>query len=112
MSERALGFVEEWVSENIQAADAPAGDDGARAKMLATACLADANAQGISAAEIGEAIDDLPAFMAGAIAEANEREAHRLEEDEGDEDAAEAAEAGGAEDADEAADDGADEPSR
>lgn len=78
MSERALGFVEEWISEHVTAADA-AGDSEARAKALANRCLADANAQGISASEIGEAIDDLPAFITGAIAEAGEREAHAAE---------------------------------
>jgi hypothetical protein len=75
MSERALGFVEEWVSENVSAADA-AGDAQAQAKALASRCLADANAQGIPAAEISEAIDDLPAFIGGAIAEASERKTH------------------------------------
>jgi hypothetical protein len=78
MSERALGFVEEWISEHVTAADA-AGDSEARAKALANRCLADANARGISASEIGEAIDDLPAFISGAIAEAGEREAHAAE---------------------------------
>jgi hypothetical protein len=79
MSERALGFVEEWISENVSAADhRPEGDDS-RAKALASQCLAAANAQGISQSEIGEAIDDLPAFIAGAIEEASERDAHAKE---------------------------------
>ncbi len=90
MSERALAFVEEWVSEHVQAQDqapvAPAEGDNSRAKALATQCLADAGAQGITAAEIGEAIDDLTEFMAGAIAEANEREAHRLQDEDDDDD--------------------------
>jgi membrane-bound lytic murein transglycosylase B len=75
MSERALGFVEEWVSEHVTAADA-AGDSQARAKALASQCLAEANAQGIPAAEINDAIDDLTAFMSGAIEEASERKEH------------------------------------
>jgi hypothetical protein len=79
MSERALGFVEEWVSENVTAADPAAGDTEARAKALASRCLADAGAEGIPASEIGEAIDDLTAFIAGAIEEANERKAHASE---------------------------------
>ncbi|HUC50631.1 MAG TPA: hypothetical protein VMA30_14710 [Xanthobacteraceae bacterium] len=78
MSERALGFVEEWISENVTAADA-AGDGAARAKALAGRCLADANAQGIPASEISDAIDDLPAFIAGAIEEASERKEHGSE---------------------------------
>ena len=69
MSERALGFVEEWISENVSAADQRPDGDDSRAKALASQCLAAANAQGISQSEIGEAIDDLPAFIAGAIAE-------------------------------------------
>ena len=80
MSERALAFVEEWTSENIRAeAGGPQGDNS-QAKTLALRCLADAKAKRISADEIGESIDDLNEFMAGAIAEANEREAHRLTE--------------------------------
>lgn len=78
MSERALGFVEEWISENVTAGDA-AGDAQVLAKTLANRCLADANAQGIPASEIGEAIDDLPAFIAAAIEEAGERKAHAAE---------------------------------
>jgi hypothetical protein len=74
MSERALAFVEEWISENITAADA-AGD----AQALANRCLADAGAKRITASEIGDAIDDLPAFIGGAIKEAGERDAHGKE---------------------------------
>ncbi len=90
MSERALGFVEEWVAENVQAQDqtpaSPTDSDDSRAKALAAQCLAEAGAQGITAGEIGEAIDDLTEFMTGAIAEANEREAHRLQDDDEDDD--------------------------
>ncbi len=78
MSERALGFVEEWISEHVTAADA-AGDSAARAKALAGQCVADAAARGIPAAEISDAIDDLPAFMVGAIEEASERKQHETE---------------------------------
>ena len=75
MSERALAFVEEWVSDHVSAED-KSGDEQARARALADRCRADAGARGITANEIGEAIDDLTAFMAGAIEEAAEREAH------------------------------------
>jgi hypothetical protein len=51
MSERALAFVESWVVEK-----------------------AAAQAEGIPKAEIDEAIDDLPAFMAGQIKESVDRE--------------------------------------
>jgi hypothetical protein len=92
MSERALGFVEEWTSEHVHAQDDaqdheqadPPEDDTPQAKALATQCLADASAQGISAAEIGEAIDDLTAFMAGAIAEANDRAEDEDDDDDDD----------------------------
>jgi hypothetical protein len=79
MSERALAFVEEWISGNVTAADHAGADDTARAKALASRCLADASLAGIPATEIGEAIDDLPAFIGGAIEEASERDAHAKE---------------------------------
>jgi hypothetical protein len=81
MSERALAFVEGWVSDHVHAADgAPAGV-GSQAKALARQCLADASAQGIPQAEIRESIDDLEEFMAGALEEAHERKAHRSGEE-------------------------------
>jgi hypothetical protein len=75
MSERALAFVDEWVTDHVTAKDAE-GDIGARAKALADQCLADASKGGVPASEIGEAIDDLPDFMIGAIEEAEERDEH------------------------------------
>ena len=75
MSERALAFVEEWIAGHVTAKDA-AGDIKARAKALADQCLADASKGGVPASEIGEAIDDLPDFMVGAIEEAEERDEH------------------------------------
>jgi len=75
MSERALAFVEEWVSGHVRAEDKSGGEQ-ARGKALADRCRADAAAQGITANEIADAIDDLPAFMVGAIEEAAERKAH------------------------------------
>jgi len=81
MSERALAFVEEWVSDHVHAGDR------SQPKALARQCLADASAQGIPAGEIGESIDDLEEFMEGALEEANERKAHRAgEDDEGEDD--------------------------
>ena len=75
MSERALAFVDEWISGHIREQDAD-GDIEARAKALASQCLADASKKGIPVSEIGEAIDDLPSFLIGAIEEAEEREEH------------------------------------
>jgi len=82
MSERALAFVEEWVAGHVTAEGAD-GDIAAHAKARADQCLADASKAGIPASEIGEAIDDLPDFMIGAIEEAEERDehAHRWESD-------------------------------
>jgi len=75
MSERALAFVEEWIVDHVTAEDAD-GDMKARAKTLADQCLADAGKKGIPASEIGDAIDDLPDFMIGAIEEAEDRDEH------------------------------------
>jgi hypothetical protein len=89
MSEEALGFVDEWISEHVRAGEYTPDDNNTQAKALAKQCLADASAEGISELDIKDAIDDLTEFMAAAIEEANEREAHRLgedEEDDGDED--------------------------
>lgn len=88
MSERALAFVEEWVSDHVRAAgEAPAGVRS-QAKALARQCLADASAQGIAEGEISESIDDLEEFMMGTLEEANERKAHRSggKDDEGEHD--------------------------
>jgi hypothetical protein len=82
MTERALAFVDGWVSDHVRAQDAD-GDIAARAKTLADQCLADAGKKGIPASEIGDAIDDLADFMIGAIEEAEERDehAHQFESD-------------------------------
>jgi hypothetical protein len=82
MSERALAFVDEWVSPHVRAEDAD-GDIEARATMLAGQCLAAAGKKGIPASEINDAFDDLADYMVGAIEEAEERDehAHRRETD-------------------------------
>jgi hypothetical protein len=99
MSERARAFVEEWITDHISADDAE-GDIEAHAKALADQCFADAGKEGIPAAEIGEAIDDLPEFMIGAIEEAEEREEH-AHRPESDKEAAELIDAQALEDAEE-----------
>ena len=65
MSERAIEFVEVWVSEHVRVGEAP-GD----AKALAAQCLAAAKSAGIPQAEIEDAFEDLAAFIAGEIEEA------------------------------------------
>jgi hypothetical protein len=63
MSERAIEFVEVWVSEQIR--DQPTADP----KVLAAQCLAAAKSEGIPEAEIKDAFEDLAAFIAGEIEE-------------------------------------------
>jgi hypothetical protein len=77
MSMRAIEFVENWVSE-VFAADGerPEGSD-ATAAALASQCLTAASEAGIPPSEIEETFDDLPAFMAGEIEEANARDVAR-----------------------------------
>jgi hypothetical protein len=80
MSERAIGFVDTWVSEHVNAEGyAPEGDNS-RARTLARECLMAAQAAGIPEAEITESIEDLASYMAGEIEDANDREADRLAE--------------------------------
>jgi len=72
MSERVIAFVENWVSEHVHAE----GDD-AQARSLAAQCMAEALASGIPKSEMDDEFDDLAAFMAGQIQEANERAADK-----------------------------------
>ncbi len=74
MSMSAIEFVENWVSENITADAPPPADVDATARALASQCLVAATAAGILQSEIDDTFDDLPAFMAGEIEEANTRE--------------------------------------
>jgi hypothetical protein len=99
MAERALAFVDEWVSGHVRAQDAD-GDIEARAKALADQCLADAGKAGIPTSEIGDAFDDLADFMIGAIEEAEERDEH-AHRPESNEEAAELIDAQALEDAEE-----------
>jgi hypothetical protein len=78
MSERVVSFVENWVSENINAEGYPVEGDDLQAKRLAMQCMADAAADGIPKTEMDEEFDDLAAFMQGQIIETNDREVHRL----------------------------------
>jgi len=66
MSERAIEFVEVWVSEHVRA-----GQTAADARALAAQCLESANAEGIPHSEIKDAFEDLAAFIAGEIHEVN-----------------------------------------
>jgi len=82
MSERAIEFVETWVSEKIDdMEELPAEGDETQAKALAAQCLKAARDEGIPDSEIKDAFDDLAEFIEGQIEETRERE-----EDEDDED--------------------------
>ena len=78
MTERAIAFVENWVSENIRAEGYDAVETLSRAKVFAGRCLEAANAAGIPQTEITEAFVDLKGSMAGEIQEAINRAAPRL----------------------------------
>jgi hypothetical protein len=78
MSERALAFVEEWVNENIHATGYEPEGDNSTASVLAQQCLAQAEAHGITDAEMKGAVDDLTQFMAGQIKLVNDNEVDRL----------------------------------
>lgn len=81
MSERALEFVETWVTDNIYPGGAPPKVDSAGAAALAASCRAGANAAGISDSEIDEQFDDLTAFIAGQIEEAADTLAAKNEDE-------------------------------
>jgi hypothetical protein len=77
MSERALAFLEEWTSDNIDPKDFEHDDDHDHhdyAKELAARFLTDAAAAGIPKSEVDEVVDDLTSFMEEQIEEAIERE--------------------------------------
>ena len=81
MSERALEFVELWVSEKVEP-----GDDSSQAEALAAQCRAAASEEGIPQSELDEAFDDLTAFIAGEIAEVNDRDDGEGDDDDEEED--------------------------
>jgi hypothetical protein len=78
MSERAIAFVEEWVSENIHATGYEPEGDADQAAAFAAQCLASAKAEGITDAEMKDAFEDVNQFMAAAIKTANDDEVARL----------------------------------
>jgi hypothetical protein len=78
MSERAMLFVEEWLSNNIQAAGYGPADDQSQAAKYAEDCLAAAAKNGITKNEIEEDYGDLLDHMSEAIEDANDAEAIKL----------------------------------
>jgi hypothetical protein len=87
MSERALEFVETWVSEKIEEEGYPEENEASPAKAWAAECVKAAGEEGIPALEISEAFDDLAEFIDGELEEARERnEGDEEDEDEDEED--------------------------
>ena len=74
MSMRAVEFVENWVSDNIDDEEINPKDLEAHAADLAARCLEEAVASGIPQSEIEDTFEDLAAFMAGEIGEAQDRD--------------------------------------
>jgi hypothetical protein len=81
MSERALEFVETWVSEKIEQEGSPEESEESPAKEWAAECREAALQEGIPSSEIDEAFDDLTEFIDGEIEEAREREEGEDEEE-------------------------------
>jgi hypothetical protein len=82
MSERAIAFVEEWVSENVELEGNELEVDGSMAaESLAARCLASAKKEGITEAEMNDAFEDLTAFMRNEL----ERIAEQAEDPDDDE---------------------------
>jgi hypothetical protein len=84
MSERALEFVETWVSEKIEKAGYPEEGEESPAKEWAAECVQAASDQGIPKGEIDEAFDDLAEFIDGEIEEARERDEDEDEDEDDD----------------------------
>ena len=84
MSERALEFVETWVSEKIEKEGYPEEGETSPAKEWAAECVNAAGEEGIPAMEISEAFDDLAEFIDGEIEEARERDEGEEEDQEED----------------------------
>jgi hypothetical protein len=83
MSARALEFVETWVSEKIEKMETlPAEGDEAAPKAWANECFQAALEEGVPAAEIQEAFDNLAEFIAGEIEEDRERREEAEDDDE------------------------------
>ncbi len=72
MRERAIAFVEEWVSENVDAEIYESNDDESKAAVYAVQCAAEAKEAGIPDAELIDAFPSLTAFMSAAIVSATD----------------------------------------
>jgi len=78
MSRAAQKFVDQWISENLEATGEDVEASAATANKLALECLAAADEAGIDRAAIENECGDLVAYIDAAIARANAQEAERL----------------------------------
>jgi len=83
MSEKAQQFVEDWVENNIHAEAYQPEGDNSEAQSCAEQCRIRAEAEGISKAEIEEAVGDLVGYMADAIERVNDEEIQRRSDKDG-----------------------------
>lgn len=90
MIEDTKKFINNWVSENVNAEAYAAPGDKSRARQLAKQCEDDAKAIGISRRKLNEAVkdmvggaDDLVTFFAEAMESATNAEVERLSEKDG-----------------------------
>jgi hypothetical protein len=86
MSERALEFVETWVSEKIEREGHLEDGKASPAKEWAAECREAAMEAGIPSPEIDAAFDDLAEFIEGEIEGAREREEDEDDDDEDEDD--------------------------
>ena len=78
MSKAARKFVEQWISDNVEATGQDGEANVAVANKLALKCLAAADRAGIDRAAIENECGDLIAYIDAAISQANKEEAERL----------------------------------
>jgi hypothetical protein len=77
MSERGRRFIDQWIDDHIFAEGyAPEGDD-TEARRFAEQCLEAAREEGVTKAEIEEAVGDVVAYLNAAIERVNDEEVER-----------------------------------
>jgi len=73
MSEKAIEFLQEWITEKVQVRPAPAKIEG-HAEMLAKECAAQAAEAGVPLEDIEEEVGDLEELMTTKLEDAIESE--------------------------------------
>jgi hypothetical protein len=80
MQSDAKSFLDDWVADNIFAEGYEAEGDNSEARTQADICVAAAESEGLSRADLEAAVGDLTDYMAAQIESANDREVARLAE--------------------------------